>query len=174
MVQTRRCGHASTAALTTKQSQTRSNGGTQTLEILPSIAEFRAGFAGPKGGFTLSDASGGTNSFIYNSKSYMDFNATGSSNGDAEIKNVIQPSCPDGAMIKIPLGNISNYQTSADTRLAIAILGQPAIATQSTMRIGQTPAAPQSRLPMNTTISQRRGRIGPVSSPLNTLATLCR
>ncbi len=78
---------------------------------------------GPVGGFTLPGISNTTNFYIYSSKAYMEWNSGGGGNRDSEIHTTIEPSYPDGAMIKVPLGDISNYQTKADYAIAHSNLG---------------------------------------------------
>ncbi|GBQ34282.1 hypothetical protein HLH34_15355 [Gluconacetobacter azotocaptans] len=58
-------------------------------------------------GFFLPDGQGGTNHYLYFSRGDMAANAGAGGNTNTELRDVIGPACPGGAMVKIAMGAVS-------------------------------------------------------------------
>ncbi len=76
-----------------------------------------------RSGILLPNSSGGSSLYFYLNRFYMDLTASGAGFFCPEVKNTIQPSNPDGCMVKMDLG-VLDFFTLASTPLSGLYSGQ--------------------------------------------------
>lgn len=70
-----------------------------------------------QGGFTLPGGAGGTSFYLYLNRGLMEYEATNPIDVNPEIHDNIQPSYPNGAMVRIDLPPLTDFESVAGTPL---------------------------------------------------------